>query len=98
MPPVPSVVPALSPTLSDGTVTLRPVTPGDASAIVEQSRDAETVRWTTVPSDYTREDAEAFVHRVGEERAAGRRTTWVVESEGAFAGLVALRPLSTEVA
>ncbi len=74
------------------------MTPDDLPAIVEQSRDAETVRWTTVPADYTRQDAEAFLQRVEEERAAGRRTTWVVDSEGAFAGLVALRPLSPEVA
>ena len=46
MPPVPTTV---APTLSDETVTLRPVTPDDITAVVEQSLDPETVRWTSVP-------------------------------------------------
>jgi RimJ/RimL family protein N-acetyltransferase len=91
------VAPAL-PTLSDGTVTLRAVTGDDVPAIVEQSRDGETVRWTTVPPDYTPEDAAAFLRRVDEEHAAGRRTTWAIESEGTFTGLVALRRDGDEVA
>jgi RimJ/RimL family protein N-acetyltransferase len=59
--------------------------------MVEQSRDAETVRWTTVPPDYTEADAHAYLGHLDAEHAAGRRTTWVVEHDGRFAGLVALR-------
>ena len=88
MPPVPTTA---APTLSDGTVTLRPVTPDDIAAVVEQSLDPETVRWTTVPPNYTEADARAFLQHGDEEHAAGRRTTWAVEHDGGFAGLVSLR-------
>lgn len=88
---MPSAAPTVAPPLSDQTVTLRPVTPADVPAIVEQSRDPETVRWTTVPPGYTEEDARAFLLRVDEEHAAGRRTTWALDHDGAFAGLVSLR-------
>ncbi len=92
MPPVPpTAAPTVAPTLSDGTVTLRPVTADDIAEVVEQSRDPETVRWTTVPPDYTEEDARTFLQRGDEELAAGRRTTWAVDHDGAFAGLVSLR-------
>ncbi len=99
MPPAPPTIPpTVVPTLSDGTVTLRPLTAADMGALVEQSRDPETLRWTTVPPDYTREDAAVFLRRVDEEVAAGRRTTWAVVSDGGFAGLVALRAEGDEVA
>ena len=88
---MPSVTSAPAPTLTDGRVTLRPPTPDDVPAVVEQSRDPETVRWTTVPPDYTEADARAYLRHLDEERAAGRRTTWVVDHDGRFAGLVALR-------
>ncbi|HYQ33687.1 MAG TPA: GNAT family N-acetyltransferase, partial [Lapillicoccus sp.] len=92
MPPdPPTVLSTVAPTLSDGTVTLRPVTPDDVAAVVEQSLDPETVRWTSVPPDYTEADARAFLQHGVEEQAAGRRTTWAVEHDGGFAGLVSLR-------
>ncbi|MEP6649679.1 MAG: GNAT family N-acetyltransferase [Lapillicoccus sp.] len=88
---MPTAQPSVAPTLTGGTVTLRPVTPADVSAIVDQSLDVETVRWTSVPPDYTDTDARAYLQIVDEEQLAGRRTTWAVEHEGEFAGLVALR-------
>src|SRR5690242_16729684 len=88
---MPSVPPSPVPILTDGAVTLRPVTPTDVPAMVEQSQDAETARWTTVPPDYTEADANAYLQYIDDEHAAGRRTTWVVEYDGRFAGLVALR-------
>lgn len=88
MPPAP---PSVSPTLTDGTVTLRAVTPADVPAVVEQSRDAETERWTSVPPNYTEENAHAYLQILDEERLAGRRTTWAVEHDSEFTGLVALR-------
>ena len=62
MPPVPTTV---APTLSDGTVTLRPVNPDDIAAVVEQSLDPETVRWTTVPPNYTEACFPAFADAIG---------------------------------
>jgi RimJ/RimL family protein N-acetyltransferase len=70
---------------------LRAVTPSDVPAIVEQSRDPQTARWTTVPPDYTDLDAHAYLQRIDDERLAGHRTTWAVAHDGRFVGLVALR-------
>ncbi len=81
-----------APTLSDGVVVLRAVTPHDIPAIVEQSTDAETVRWTTLWEGYTRDDARQFVERVAQEWATGERHTWAVELGGRFTGLAGYRP------
>ena len=40
--------PTVAPTLTDGTVTLRAPSADDIPAIVGQSTDAETLRWTTL--------------------------------------------------
>jgi RimJ/RimL family protein N-acetyltransferase len=52
------------PTLTDGVVTLRAHREDDVEAIVEQSRDPLSVRWTKVPQPYAREDARRFVRDV----------------------------------
>ena len=52
-----------APALTDGVVTLRAHTSHDADAIVEQSLDPDSQRWTTVPRGYTREDALTWVER-----------------------------------
>jgi len=65
---VPAIVP---PRLSDGTVSLRGLTPGDVPDIVAACRDPEIPRWTRVPSPYTREDAKQFVAAVTAEAASG---------------------------
>ena len=81
-----------APTLSDGTVTLRALSADDIPAIVEQSTDAETVRWTTLWEGYTHDDGREFVERTEREWASGERHTWAVEHDGRFAGLVGYRP------
>jgi RimJ/RimL family protein N-acetyltransferase len=87
-----------APDLSDGTVRLRAHTPLDADAIVSQSLDAESQRWTTVPRDYTREQALRFVEA---NRAAwlepGGKRSWAIEwvdgsGDVRFAGTIDLRP------
>jgi RimJ/RimL family protein N-acetyltransferase len=63
------------PTLTDGEdpdrITLRPHRPADAEAVLEACSDAETQRWTSVPSPYTRADAEAFVSGAAPNLAEG---------------------------
>ena len=81
-----------APTLSDGTVTLRVLSEDDIPAIVEQSTDAETVRWTTLWEGYTHDDGREFVERTEREWTSGERHTWAVENGGRFAGLVGYRP------
>lgn len=49
------------PTLTDGDVTLRAHRLDDAEAAVEQSRDADSIAWTTVPLSYTLDDGRSFV-------------------------------------
>lgn len=85
------------PTLTDGVVTLRRHSVGDVDAMVEQCRDPEMQRWTTVPRNYSRDDALARVELSQQAWAdpIGDRQ-WVIELAGdagpTFAGLLALRP------
>ena len=99
--PVPSgPFPQVVPTLGDDRVRLRAMTTEDLPAVVEQSTDPETVRWTTVPSPYDIDAARDFLdlHAEGWAREHGTRH-WVVEllprdgAEGLpFAGTIDLRP------
>jgi RimJ/RimL family protein N-acetyltransferase len=49
------------PRLTDGVVTLRGHRQDDVDAVVEQSCDPLSRRWTTVPQPYVRDDARRFV-------------------------------------
>ena len=53
---------AAAPVLGAGTILLRPLTMADAPQLVENCRDAEAVRWTTVPLEYSMADAEHFIN------------------------------------
>lgn len=92
--------PADVPRLTDGTVVLRAMTEADLPAVVEQSTDPETVRWTTVPSPYDLGTARDFlgIVRSGWEDEGGDRT-FVIELTSAdgsapapFAGVIDVRP------
>jgi ribosomal-protein-alanine N-acetyltransferase len=48
------------PVLSDGVVTLRAHVPTDLDALVEMAVDPDMVRWTAIPTTYTRDTAEMF--------------------------------------
>jgi RimJ/RimL family protein N-acetyltransferase len=48
------------PVLSDGVVTLRAHTPADIDAMFEMATDPDMVRWTAIPTPYTREMSEEF--------------------------------------
>ena len=61
--------PEPAPVLTDGVVTLRAHSLDDADAVVEQSTDPESLRWTTVPRPYSREHAVSFIE--GNRRAWG---------------------------
>ena len=58
----------VAPTLSDGSIGVRPIATGDIPDIVAACRDPEIPRWTRVPSPYTREDAERFLAVAAAER------------------------------
>lgn len=92
---------ALAPELSDGVVRLRELrdrdvgtgAPGERSAVA-QCRDPESVRWTTVPPDYTPAMGAEFVAAAG--RGWARGTTFVLAvadaADDSFLGSVDLRP------
>lgn len=95
-----STYPGCVPVLDDGRVRLRAMTPADLPAVVEQSVDPETVRWTTVPSPYAPQDAADFLEHIGSRwQDEGGERIFVVELTGVeaeeaapFAGLLDLRP------
>ncbi|MEU7023292.1 GNAT family N-acetyltransferase [Streptomyces sp. NPDC046203] len=65
-------------TLTTARLRLRPFTPDDAGVVYEVCQDPAIQRWTTVPTPYTREDAELFVTRIAPEG-------WRRDGEYAFA-------------
>ncbi|NUO89826.1 MAG: GNAT family N-acetyltransferase [Dermatophilaceae bacterium] len=94
----PSGQPSTVPVLTDGVVTLRGHSLDDADAVVEQSTDPDSLRWTTVPRPYSREHAVSFIE--GNLRAwatpDGTRS-WAIEWTDAlgrtrFGGTIDLRP------
>jgi ribosomal-protein-alanine N-acetyltransferase len=89
------------PELSDGRVTLRAHRVEDVEAMVEQCRDPEMQRFTTVPVPYTRADAEAFVGSRASAWQDGTRCSFVIETaEGIgashFAGSIGLHGVTPE--
>jgi RimJ/RimL family protein N-acetyltransferase len=80
-----------APTLTDGTVTLRAHRADDVEAVVAQSVDPASVRWTTVPTPYGPEDARRFVGAVMPDGWDHGRWGFAVEAEGRYAGTVELR-------
>ncbi len=66
------------PTLTDGTVTIRAHRATDADGSLEQCHDPLSRRWTTVPLEYHRGDAQRFVSQV---MPGG----WLEDSEWGFA-------------
>jgi RimJ/RimL family protein N-acetyltransferase len=83
---------AQAPTLTDGTVTIRPHRPGDVRGVLEQSQDPLSQQWTTIPVPYSLADAEVFVGRIN-PRGWEQDTEWgfAVEADGRFSGTISLR-------
>jgi RimJ/RimL family protein N-acetyltransferase len=85
-------------------VLLRPHTEADIPAIVEQCRDPESIRWTTVPTPdggYAESDARTFLDHLRQGWEGSGRYGWAIEllggGDGAsdplpFAGSIDLRP------
>ncbi len=82
------------PTLRAGDLVLRPATPADADAVTAACQDPEIPRWTTVPSPYSRADAEWFIGFCADEAAAGRAIHLLaVDGAGTLVGTVGLTGL-----
>jgi RimJ/RimL family protein N-acetyltransferase len=91
------VYPACVPELTDAHALLRAHRPDDADRMVEQSRDPESVRWTTVPRPYGVGDAREFLAHIEAQwnDPSGDRL-WAVtdanDPEGRYLGTIDLRP------
>ncbi len=80
------------PVLRDGDdLVLRAHRPDDAEEVHERCQDPETIRNTTIPQPYSREDAERFVGLTATWWASGTAASFAVELDGRCAGSVDLR-------
>lgn len=81
------------PHLTGERITLRPHGPGDLDAVFERCLDPDTRRFTTIPLDYTRAMAEEYLAEISAPQA--QTISWAIESDGAYAGTIDLRRLTT---
>lgn len=88
------------PTLTDGVVRLRAHHERDVDRIVEQCTDEASLRWTTVPRDYTVEMAHEWIGEIAKGWDEGGDQLWAIEEvadDGTdrahhFLGTIDLRP------
>jgi hypothetical protein len=79
------------PPLEDELVHLRPWIDADVAAIVAACNDPEIVRWTTVPTPYSPEDARAWLARCETAWTEGAAPLAVIErSSGELAAAITL--------
>lgn len=77
--------------LTDGVVVLEAPDDADADRITDVCQDPDVQEWTTIPSPYLREHAEAFVRdRVEGGWAEGREATWAIREDDVLHGMTGL--------
>ncbi|VTR78212.1 GNAT family N-acetyltransferase [Cellulomonas hominis] len=77
--------------LTDGVVLLRAPGPSDVDRVTALCQDPAIQEWTTVPSPYSRADAESFVAgMVADGWAQATQFNWAVRSGGDLVGMVGL--------
>lgn len=72
-------------------LTLRHLCEADIPDIVESCRDPQMIRYTRVPLNYTRADAEDYLLTTARQIAAGQIQRWAIDVSGVFAGSIELR-------
>ena len=72
-------------------LTLRHLREADIPDIVEACRDPQMIRYTRVPLNYTRADAEDSLLTTARQIAAGQIQRWAIDASGVFAGTIELR-------
>ncbi|MCC9145716.1 MULTISPECIES: GNAT family N-acetyltransferase [unclassified Arthrobacter] len=77
------------PLLTDDVLQLRPHTLADLDAVHARCVDPLTVKWTTVPLDYTRPMAQEYLETISvpQENAV----SWAIDVAGSYAGTIDLR-------
>ncbi len=81
-------------TLTTDRLILSIPTAADAEAIELACQDPEIPRWTTVPSPYTRRDAEDFVAHVGRSWIDASETVWGIRHDDALVGMIGLHDIT----
>lgn len=91
---MPSATPRTPPVLSDGIVTLRLPGIEDADDITAACQDPQTARWTTVPSPYSRTDADQWLARRPTAADWWQNPVWAITQTPAdrWCGSIDLRP------
>ncbi|MET8089047.1 GNAT family N-acetyltransferase [Micromonospora sp. NPDC005220] len=84
--------PVLFATTGAGELRLRPMEEQDLDAVVQTCRDPETIRWTTVPDPYGREDAQGYQAHSRDAWARGDAACFVIaDADDRYAGSLDLR-------
>ncbi|WP_433390308.1 GNAT family N-acetyltransferase [Micromonospora sp. KLBMP9576] len=84
--------PVLFATAGATELRLRPMEERDLDAIVDTCREAETIRWTTVPDPYERTDAESYLDYTRGNWAGGTAACFVIaDADDRYVGTVDLR-------
>lgn len=86
-----------SASLTTARLVLHAPTEADIDAITAACQDPEIPRWTTVPSPYTRHDADEFVRLVAGAWADGSEFVWAIHADGELVGMVGLHNIADHV-
>jgi len=81
-------------TLTTARLTLSAPDASDVDAIFEACQDPEIQYYTTVPSPYTRADAEGFVALVADWWEDGSEYVWALRAPEGFAGVIGLHKIA----
>jgi RimJ/RimL family protein N-acetyltransferase len=86
--------PLAIPVLKGPAITLRTHTAEDLGPIVERCQDADSIRWTTVPTPYTEDMGREYLAEI--MQPSSKQISWAIERDGAYAGTIDLRAWSRE--
>lgn len=79
------------PVLTDGDVTLRAHTKADILRMHEMACDPLTLKWTTVPENYSIADAHDYLRIIAQGWEEKHHRGWAIEYEGKFVGNLDIR-------
>ena len=65
-------------------------THADVDAITQAAQDPEVPRWTTLPTPYTRADAEDFIGKATSWWESTSELTWGIRVDGVWIGMIGL--------
>ena len=77
-------------TLRTARLVLSVPTEDDIDPITAAAQDPEVPRWTTLPSPYSRTDAEGFVQKAAGWWDAESELTWAIRADGQWVGMLGL--------